>query len=265
MTYVPTPDLSGYDTSAPAAGEWMLSDHPWAETERARRAGAAEGVEFGLGLRLVDLGRNLPEHVPVGEEDTVAQWLNAVFVQLNVIEANRIVSDAAGGGDLDTARRHWEAVRRDAGEADYVFPARLLGPGAADVPPPGYLASALAPRQRLPHEIAYPIENLGAFERHRVAFITAAIPIAVDGATVAEVGGYRPVQVTGTWRNRPWLYHHEHPVASLSVGGDPFDAPEFETETATEGDLLPYPGTAAATVHLMTELFAQVRTQMPAD
>jgi hypothetical protein len=51
------PDLSGYSVTDRAAYEWYLSDHPWARTERLRRAEAdcagavARAAEVRAGIR----------------------------------------------------------------------------------------------------------------------------------------------------------------------------------------------------------------------
>jgi hypothetical protein len=248
------PDLSAYDTSAPAAYEWLLSDHPWAVTERARQHAAAAGHDFALMERI----RQFTEHVDrtyPGEPDEATQIrIQATLAELTLpIEANGVLLDVLdpGADDMvEAARARWQTQRRDAGDNGYRYPQRLLGAAAEAVPPPGF--TTVATRRG---RIADPLEDLHDAERARIAFITAAIPVLVDDAVVLEVGGYAPVQVIGTYGGKSWYHRHRDGMAELSIGADPLDDPEEYVETDADDPAM-FTGGALTTVRVIGELFA---------
>ncbi|MEU6946624.1 hypothetical protein ABZ957_15550 [Streptomyces sp. NPDC046316] len=104
----PSPDLSQLDEADPLVAEWLLSDHPWAERERARR-------------RQLEL-RGLIEHSPDG-----APWVREAEI------------DAAEPDQAYVARmRRSLEARRQLDDPMYVYPPALIGPMGSLWPPPGH-------------------------------------------------------------------------------------------------------------------------------
>ncbi|MDT7783020.1 MAG: hypothetical protein QOF58_1439 [Pseudonocardiales bacterium] len=254
------PDLSGYDTSHPGAQEWLLSDHPWAVTDRARRRAAAHGHDFALLQRLHLFSEHLNRVCPDPDQasDAMAARVQNTLAQLMVpIEARDLLRGDTAQEDpladtVEADRARWEAIRREAGDSGYHYPQWLLGPAAEAADPPGF-TYVRPPRQR----VADPLENLNDAERARIAFITAAIPVLVDDALVLEVGGYAPVQVTGVYQGKSWYHRHRHGVAELGIGGDPVSEPEQYAEIEADDPGLFLPG-AYSTVHVLGRLFAEL-------
>lgn len=251
------PDLSDFDSSAStAAGEWLLSDHPWAMMERIRRRATAAGAALGRELGLVAVEACLAGRVPNSDEERKRmRRLRKLGDELKVTIA---AEEAVAGADVDddeAARRRWEQLRREAGETDYVYPAHLVGLSAAEVDPPDYMPQPPRPSERF--VIGEPVEYLTPFERWRVAFIKAGVEAGVQDARVkvTEVGGYLPVQVIGTIDGHRWAYHHRHGRAWMGWGGrDPFNIPEYEAQVPAE-DTGPYPGTEVETVDLIIRVW----------
>uniref|UniRef100_UPI003F49AB27 hypothetical protein n=1 Tax=Actinokineospora sp. CA-119265 TaxID=3239890 RepID=UPI003F49AB27 len=252
------PDLSAWDSSSPAAQEWLLSDHPWARAERARRRAAAAGHDYALLERV----RLFVEHIDRATEDldevdaeTSTRVANTLAELTAPITAQSLLHGARdldhhGVNTIDTDRERWVALQRDTGDRGYRYPQTLLGPAAADVPPPGF-TYARPRRQRL----GTPLEDLVGPERDRVAFITAAVPALVEDALVTEVGGYAPVQVVGVHNGKSWYHRHHSGVAELGIGGHPESDPEQYVEIEAENPAMFVPG-AITTVRVIGTLFA---------
>ena len=253
------PDLSGYDTSSLAAREWLLSDHPWAVTERARRAAAARGHDFALLVRTELFAEHVARIHPDEVDEVTEQRLHNALAELRMpMEVTLLVRDAHGQGQADgqaaveAERARLQDQRRDAGDIGYRFPARLMGPSAESIPPPGF--TYVQPKRG---RIADPLENLADSERARIAFITAAIPVLVDGAQVLEIGGYAPVQVAGTYHGKSWFHRHRHGLAELGIGGDPVSDPD-ESAELTIDDPAMFSAGAQTTVRAIGALFAKL-------
>jgi hypothetical protein len=115
--------------------EWLLSDHPEAAAERARRRAAhlAYEAEGRAGLsRFVDrteADRDAPENIR--ELVKTARWLLTR-------QAERLAADVAEPEPerLARQRRDFETSRRVQGAIGYRYPARYLGPRAAQQPIP---------------------------------------------------------------------------------------------------------------------------------
>jgi len=110
--------------------EWLLSDHPTAVAERARRRAAylayeAEG-RAGLSrfVERTEADRDAPENIR--ELVKTARWLLGR-------QAHRLAADAAEPEPerLARQRRDFETSRRAQGAHGYRYPARYLGPRAA--------------------------------------------------------------------------------------------------------------------------------------
>ncbi|MFI6031631.1 hypothetical protein [Amycolatopsis magusensis] len=141
----PSPDLSAYDTGPDEAYEWLLSDHPWARTERIRR------VETGWDAELRNAadvrtwtdhiqGTDLDQRYPHNPE--IAQNLRGLADLMRPIadeQQLRAHLEAAAPDEIrvERLRERWVNHRRAQGDHDYRrYPAHLLGPGAAAYPPP---------------------------------------------------------------------------------------------------------------------------------
>lgn len=150
MTAAEMPDLSGYQiTTAPhdPAYEWYLSDHPWAATERGRRREAELQFELNAAqkvqewvdhTRAADAGGELVDR-PDGWRDNLVALAEGMAP---VVADNHTRASVASAEPDDLwvarARRKLETARRVSGDHDYTYPIRLLGPGAAACPPPGW-------------------------------------------------------------------------------------------------------------------------------
>jgi hypothetical protein len=142
------PDLSQYCVVDAAAYEWLLSDHPWAVAERTRRHAAWAVRELGDAAKArawVDqiTGR---ERIAAGELDNRTDGWRYGLARLAELVGPiadetqlRVTLKEAEPDDLLVARlrRELEQRRRGQGEDGYVYPAHLIGPGAAAYPPPG--------------------------------------------------------------------------------------------------------------------------------
>lgn len=133
----PWPPLDQLDTADDDAYVWLLSAHPWAVAERARRREehhrreldeSAEVLAITDRLKAADLA---PAHPLARLADTVDPTARRRALAADV--------DAAEADDTRTAeeRRRWENHRRAAGDFDYRYPAELADPAtAAAYPPP---------------------------------------------------------------------------------------------------------------------------------
>jgi hypothetical protein len=115
--------------------EWLLSDHPEAAAERARRRAAyhaeqAHGREVLGGFAdRTDADPNAPE--TIRELAKTARWL--LTRQAERDAAEQALSEPER---LARARADFELERRTAGASGYRYPARYLGPRAARQPIP---------------------------------------------------------------------------------------------------------------------------------
>jgi hypothetical protein len=115
--------------------EWLLSDHPEAASERARRCAAyqaeqAHGREvLGGFAERTEADPDAPE--TIRELTKTARWLLKR-------QAEREAADAALSESerLTRARAAFELARRTSGAPAYRYPARYLGPRAARQPIP---------------------------------------------------------------------------------------------------------------------------------
>jgi hypothetical protein len=136
------PDLSGYSVTDRAAYEWYLSDHPWARTERLRRAEAdcagavARAAEVRAWSERVD-GADLAGRDPVAA--AALRRLSATLRPLADRAQLRSLLDAAEPDDVRVIRLRAELTVREraSGDGEYRYPEQLIGPGAATRPPPG--------------------------------------------------------------------------------------------------------------------------------
>lgn len=130
--YPPLPQLSSADD---AAYEWLLSDHPWAVAERARRRAAHHARELADADEALTITERLSATPDAGDPlHHVAEHVD------RIARRAALTADVDDAEDLDawTARIRAQYVtgRRVAGDWDYEYPAHLLGPSAADYPPP---------------------------------------------------------------------------------------------------------------------------------
>jgi len=127
--------MAGRMTPADRFYEWLLSDHPAAVAERARRRAAwlAYEAEGRAGLsRFVartEADRDAPENIR--ELVKTARWLLGR-------QADRLAADAAEPEPERLARERRALVtsRRAQGATSYRYPARYLGARAARQPIP---------------------------------------------------------------------------------------------------------------------------------
>ena len=139
------PDLSQLSTIDPAAYEWLLSDHPWAVAERARRRADYEARELATAAKVREWSDRTRARAAAGELDQRPPgWRE------NLERLAELMGPRADEGQLRTTleaaepdelkvirdRRHLETSRQVAGEDDYIYPPHLIGPGAAAYPPP---------------------------------------------------------------------------------------------------------------------------------
>lgn len=130
--YPPLPHLSSVDDEA---YEWLLSDHPWAAAERQRRRTAYHARELADADEALAITDRLQHNPDAGRG-----------LQLVAGTVDRIARHSALRADIDDAetdatrtdrlRQRYVTIRRNSGDHDYQYPAHLLGPGAADYPPP---------------------------------------------------------------------------------------------------------------------------------
>lgn len=140
----PAPDLSQYSGRADDAYEWLLSDHPWARAERARRAGRDRDAE----LRNAGEVRAWTDRI--GSTDLDERYRHAPEIAANLRGLAELMRPLADEGRLrayldaaasdevrvDRLREQWATHKRAEGDRDYVYPPRLRGAGAAAHPPP---------------------------------------------------------------------------------------------------------------------------------
>ena len=114
--------------------EWLLSDHPAAVAERARRRAAwlAHEHEGRAGLSRfaarTEADRDAPENIR--ELAKTARWLLGR-------QADRLAADAGSEPErLARMRQQFETSRRAQGATGYRYPARYLGARAARQPIP---------------------------------------------------------------------------------------------------------------------------------
>jgi hypothetical protein len=129
------PDLSERSVADPAFYEWLLSDHPVALAERRRRQEASYARRAGERARVREVTGRWPAEVPEG-----AARLRESMERLTDGQAQRDRWDRAVDEEIavETMRAEWEThVRVSGDDPEYRYPARYVGPGAADYPPPG--------------------------------------------------------------------------------------------------------------------------------
>lgn len=133
------PDLSRYPLADCAAYEWYLSDHPWAVAERTRRLAARTNHELVNAAKLRASVERRRAANDAGEFDDSLDGSRDSLVWAAEKQL-RAVLDSAEPDDVRVARlrRSLERRSRDEGDHTYVYPTRLIGPGAAAHPPPGW-------------------------------------------------------------------------------------------------------------------------------
>ncbi|MER7015323.1 hypothetical protein ABT324_28150 [Saccharopolyspora sp. NPDC000359] len=143
------PDLSSYDTSDPAAYEWLLSDHPWARAERVRRRAATTDAELATTTAVRAWTDRIdaldPTTRPLDPAFTQRMRKLARIMRPLADQRETRVQHAAETPDdvlVQELRSKWEISRRVGDDPDYRYPPHLIGPGAAAYPPP---ASGFAP------------------------------------------------------------------------------------------------------------------------
>ena len=131
MSYPPLPHLA---TTDDAAYEWLLSDHPWAVAERRRRRAdylARTLAEADDALKITD---RLTADPAAFSLHRVADTVDRIARRSALVAEVDDAEDDATRVERD--RRSYVAQRRTAGDLDYAYPAHLIGPSAADYPPP---------------------------------------------------------------------------------------------------------------------------------
>jgi hypothetical protein len=115
--------------------EWLLSDHPGAVLERARRRldnQVREAEERAVLRRFIARSDQSPDApTTVRELAGTAGWLVERSQQRQAADAARADAELVA-----TARRDWETSRRVQVDGDYRYPARYLGAQAAHQPIP---------------------------------------------------------------------------------------------------------------------------------
>jgi hypothetical protein len=129
------PALAGRSAADEAFYEWLLSDHPAAAAERARRRAdhhARETRELQMLRAWVARTRADPD------AGMPYQRLAEAGERLLDRRAARLAADQAepAPARLVRLRRELETTRRATGDPDYRYPARYLGPRAARQPIP---------------------------------------------------------------------------------------------------------------------------------
>jgi len=145
----PFPDLASYGTGMGPEYEWLISDHPWAVAERARRAADYFAAELEPDADIAEPAPAPGEPHPIIEEE-----LSGVPAELEesvggLVEAvpdatadrNQLAYTVADA-ELDEVavvryRREYEEYRRAHGEPEYGYPEHYVGDAAAQYPPPG--------------------------------------------------------------------------------------------------------------------------------
>ena len=129
----PAPDLSGYPATDDDVYEWLLSDHPWARTERQRRAQDRYREETTRAVQIrqwTDTLDQLGSGVSSGKL-TGLLGLSADESWMRAEVRSARPEDTAVQDD----RKAYERERRARGE-DYRHPAHLVGSNAVNTPPP---------------------------------------------------------------------------------------------------------------------------------
>lgn len=133
----PWPPLDALDIADDDAYTWLLSAHPWAVAERARRRHAHHARELAEAADVLAAADRLrsagldADHPLAGLPDRVDPLARRAALVADV--------DAAEADDTATAeaRRRWETTRRASGDLDYRYPPELADPAtAAGYPPP---------------------------------------------------------------------------------------------------------------------------------
>lgn len=131
-------DLRNLDTTDNEAYEWLLSDHPDARAERARRRAEAYNERCENAAKV----RAWADKVNATEDATqTARDLAQSMGPLADASAIRAEVEFAEPDDVYVARvrRDWETCMRVSGPPgawDYRYPAHLTGAEAASHPPP---------------------------------------------------------------------------------------------------------------------------------
>jgi hypothetical protein len=128
--------------------EWLLSDHPGAVVERARRRldNQVREAEERAALRRFITRTDASPDAP-----TTVQALAGTAGWLVERSQQRQAADAAGADAelVATARRDWETSQQVSRDPDYRYPARYLGEQAARQPiPPDPQARPHEPEER---------------------------------------------------------------------------------------------------------------------
>ncbi len=115
--------------------EWLLSDHPQAATERARRQARYHANEADQVGRLRDWVARTRANPDAGKP---ARRLAQATERLLDRRAARLAADRAepAPARLARLRRQLELAERAGGDPDYRYPARYLGAQAAQQPIP---------------------------------------------------------------------------------------------------------------------------------
>jgi hypothetical protein len=122
------PDIAERSVLDAAFYEWLLSDHPLAEAERRRRREASFARRAAERAHVREIAGRSP-----------AARLSQSMERLADGQAQRDRWDQAVDEEIavETMRAEWEThVRVSGDDPDYRYPARYVGPGAADYPPP---------------------------------------------------------------------------------------------------------------------------------
>lgn len=126
------PDLGGYPTTDDDAFEWLLSDHPGAAAERRRRAEVRHVEETTRAARIRQWSEGVDRRGP-GAGSALADLLRPS----PDLAGLRAEVRSAEPDDLAVHHDRAAYVReRCARGEDYHYPAHLVGPDAANYPPP---------------------------------------------------------------------------------------------------------------------------------
>ena len=138
------PPLDHLDLTRDDAYEWLLSDHPWARTERHRQR-HDHHTRTSHDTTLLTAWSDRINHQPRADDsEAVGRLAHTDAGNLARDEALRAdINDAEPEVLVATARRRLEAARHTAGDPHYTYPTRLLGPAAHNVPCPTIAASHL--------------------------------------------------------------------------------------------------------------------------
>jgi hypothetical protein len=142
------PDLANYGTGMGPEYEWLISDHPWAAAERARRASEYFASELDDEPEAVEEPAPGEPH-PIAEEEisgVPAELAESVGGLAEpavdpTADPHQLAYTVGEAEPDDLAvpryRREYVEYRREHGEPDYVYPDHYVGETAAQYPPPG--------------------------------------------------------------------------------------------------------------------------------